>query len=148
MSASIDQLTPTESLIDLTRYTGDEFALTDHMITSLFDDLLLAKYIDVSTDGNAINRGDIWIRLNTAPRAWRIGEVLIAGSGCTNVQVGDHVVFPGDNGLPVANIQYKVFDTDDIDVVQYGVFLNEERLFGVCSPIIDESSTTNTENTS
>ena len=133
MSANIDQLAPTKSLIDLTRYSADEFTLQYHVVTSLFDDLLLAEYTDVSPDGTAIKRGDIWIPLNTAPKAWRIGKVLIKGSGCKNVTVGEHIVFPCDKGVPVSKLQYKT-KSGKVETVKYGIFLNEERLFGACVP--------------
>ena len=148
MSTSIDNLTPTESLIDLKRYTGNEFAIPDHILTTLFDDLILAEYTDVSPDGNAIKRGNIFVPLNTAPRAWRTARVLIAGNKCSNVNITDTIVFPGDNGIPVVNLQYKDVNTGETKVVSHGVFLNEERLFGVCTEIPNESSTTDTKSTS
>lgn len=143
MSANIDQLVPTESLIDLTQYTGSEFALPDYILTTLFDDLILAQYTDVSDDGNAIKRGNIYVPLNTAPRAWRTAKVIMTGAKCSNVDVGDIVVFPGDNGIPVNNLQYS---SDGIDtIVEHGIFLNEDRLFGVCKHSCHESSITDTE---
>ena len=145
MSANIDQVTPTESLIDLTRYVGDEFVLPDYIITNLFDDLLLAEYVDVSPDGNAIKRGGIYVPLNTAPRAWRVAKVLIVGNKCNNVKVGDHIIFPGDKGIPVSKLQYCNTESGETSIVATGIFLNEERLFGVCAPIDNESSTTDTE---
>jgi hypothetical protein len=146
MSANIDQIVPTESLIDLSQYTSGEFAIPDHLLTVLFDDLILAKFTDVSEDGNAIKRGDIYIPLNTAPKAWRTGEVLMVGDKCNNVSIGDTVIFPGNNGIPVKNLQYS---QDGIDsIVQNGIFLKEERLFGVCKHLSNESSITDTEDTS
>lgn len=132
MSANIDLLTPTESLIDLTKYTEDDFNIPDHKITKLFDDLILAEYSDVSPDGTAIKRGDIFIPLNTAPKAWRIAKVLMVGEKCSNVNVGDTIVFPSDKGVPVTKLQY---GTDDTNIVKQGVFLNQERLFGVCEKV-------------
>lgn len=134
MSTNIDQITPTESLIDLSKYVGDEFALPDHVITTLFDDLILAEFVDVSPDGNAIKRGNIYIPLNTAPRAWRVAKVLIVGCKCTNVKPGDTIVCPGDRGIPVTKIQYQT-SQGDTRVVTNGLFLNEERLFGMCESI-------------
>jgi hypothetical protein len=150
MSANIDQLTPTKSLIDLSRYNGTDFALPDYVIDTLFDDLLLVEYTDLSPDGNAVKRGGIFIPLSSTPRAWRVGRVVIAGSGCSNVSEGSLVVFPNDHGIPVTNMQYSKEGSEDINVVANGVFLNEERLFGVCSPIDidDEDSSTDTTGTS
>lgn len=133
MSANIDQLIPTKSLIDLTKYTDDDFNIPDHKITKLFDDLILAEYSDVSPDGTAIKRGDIFIPLNSAPKAWRIAKVLMVGDKCENVQAGDTIVFPSDKGVPVSKLQYSV--DKQTQVVAQGVFLNEERLFGVCQKV-------------
>jgi hypothetical protein len=133
MSANIDQLTPTESLIDLSKYTGSEFTLPDYQITKLFDDLILAEFVDVSPDGDAIKRGDIFIPLNAAPKAWRVGKVHLLGEKCENVSVDDVIVFPSDKGIPVTNLQYTT-PAGDSKTVKHGIFLNQERLFGVCKP--------------
>lgn len=133
MSANIDQLAPTESLIDLSRYTDDEFVLADHTLTNLFDDLLLVEFLDVSQDGTAVKRGDIWVPLNTAPRAWRVGKVLVKGNRCKNVEVNQTIIFPGDKGVPITNVYY-VDAEGETQKVKHGIFLNEERLFGACVP--------------
>lgn len=134
MSANIDQLAPTKSLIDLSKYSTDEVSLQDHKLTDLFDDLILAEYTDVSQDGTAIKRGEIWVPLNAQPKAWRIGKVLIKGGATKNVDVGQNIVFPSDKGIPVTKLQY-VDGEGNTQRVEHGVFLNEERLFGTCSPI-------------
>ena len=146
MSANIDQITPTESLMDLSRYTSSEFTIPDHQIEQLFDDVILAEYVDVSPDGNAIKRGGIFIPLNTAPRAWRVAQVLLVGDKCTSVKPGDRIVFPGDMGIPITKLQYTSIDGVSAQVIN-GVFLNEERVFGVAAPTTDESSTTDTQGT-
>lgn len=133
MSINIDQLAPSESLIDLSRYTSDEFALPDHTVTTLYDDLILAEFTDVSPDGTAIKRGDIWVPLNATPKAWRVGKVLLKGKRCSNVEVNTNIIFPSDKGVPVSNLKYKNSDGEEC-VVKYGIFLNEERLFGACVP--------------
>ena len=134
MSANIDQLAPTKSLIDLSKYSTDEVSLQDHKLTDLFDDLILAEYTDVSQDGTAIKRGEIWVPLNAQPKAWRIGKVVIKGGATKNVDVGQNIVFPSDKGIPVTKLQY-VDGEGNTQRVEHGVFLNEERLFGTCSPI-------------
>lgn len=133
MTANIDQLTPSKSLIDLTNYSHDDMSLGEFNLTNLFDDLLLAEYVDVSQDGSAIKRGDIWVPLNSAPKAWRIARVLITGTACKNVEPGQLIVFPSDKGVPVNKLKYVDHDNNTC-VVEHGIFLNEERLFGVCTP--------------
>lgn len=137
MSANIDQLTPTKSLIDLSTHSDNDFGLTDYDLCSLFDDLLLAEYVDETLDGDIIRDGVI-VPANTIQRAWRVGRVILAGCGCKNVRPGQHIIFPHDKGIPISGITI-----DGHGKLEHGIFLNEERLFGVCKPK-DESSTTNT----
>lgn len=137
MSANIDQLTPTKSLIDLSTHSDNDFGLTDYDLCSLFDDLLLAEYVDETLDGDIIRDGVI-VPANTIQRAWRVGRVILAGVGCKNVKTGDHIIFPHDKGIPISGVTI-----DGHGKLEHGIFLNEERLFGVCKPK-DESSSTNT----
>ena len=58
--------------------------------------------------------------------------MLMVGEKCSNVSVGDTIVFPSDKGVPVTKLQY---GTDDTNIVKQGVFLNQERLFGVCEKV-------------
>lgn len=137
MSANIDQLIPTKSLIDLTTHSDNDFGLADYDLCSLFDDLLLAEFADETIDGDIIRDGVI-VPANTIQRAWRVGRVILAGTGCKNVKTGDHIIFPHDKGIPISGITI-----DGHGKLEHGIFLNEERLFGVCKPK-DESSSTNT----
>lgn len=137
MSANIDQLVPTKSLIDLTTHSNNDFGLSDYDLCSLFDDLLLAEFADETPDGDIIRDGVI-VPANTIQRAWRVGRVVLAGHGCKNVNTGDHIIFPHDKGIPISGITIEGYGK-----LEHGIFLNEERLFGVCKPK-DESSTTNT----
>lgn len=128
MSANIDQLAPTKSLIDLSTYNDNDFGLTNFDLTGLCDDLLLAEYADETGDGDIIRDG-IVVPANTIQRAWRIGKVILAGNGCKNVKAGDYIIFPHDRGIPISNIT-----VDKVGKVSHGIFLNEERLFGICKP--------------
>ena len=47
--------------------------------------------------------------------------------------VNTNIIFPSDKGVPVSNLKYKNSDGEEC-VVKYGIFLNEERLFGACVP--------------
>lgn len=128
MSANIDQLTPTKSLIDLTTHSDNDFGLSEYDLTGLYDDLLLAEYIDETPDGDIIRDGVI-VPANTIQRAWRVGRVILAGVGCTNVKPGDCIIFPHDKGIPISGITVTGHGQ-----LEHGIFLNEERLFGKCKP--------------
>lgn len=140
MSANIDQLAPTKSLIDLSTHSDNDFGLQNFDLCTLFDDLLLAEYVDETGDGNCITRGGIVVPKNSVYKAWRIAKVILIGKGCNNVEVGDHIIFPHDKGIPVKNIT-----VDGHGELSRGIFLNEERLFGVVKPKEDTDETVNSK---
>ena len=59
MSANIDQLTPTKSIIDMSTHSDNDFGLSDYDLCDLFDDLLLAEYADETLEGDIIRDGVI-----------------------------------------------------------------------------------------
>ena len=136
MSANIDQLAPTKSLIDLSTHSDNDFGLQDFDICTLFDDLLLAEYVDETGDGNCITRGGIVVPKNSVYKAWRLAKVILTGTNCTNVKVDDIIIFPHDKGIPVKNIT-----VDGHGKINRGIFLNEERLFGIVKPKKDTDET-------
>lgn len=119
--------------IQLDNYTGSEnFNLFGYELTSVLDDIILVKYVDCNDEGTEILKNGVWVPINTSTFTWRIGEVLLAGPNCTLVSKGDHVCFPNDKGIAVGNLEIK-----DHGKVKNSCFLNEDRIFGVCSPKSD-----------
>lgn len=97
----------------------------DYEITELLGDTIQVVYKDVSEDGTALIRNGLFIPQNVAEqKAWRVGEVILAGPGTRQVKKGHFVIFPGDKGLPAIKKDGRM-----------SVFLNEERIFGICAPI-------------
>jgi|TARA_Y100000310_G_scaffold268533_1_gene281177 hypothetical protein len=131
--AQVDALRSANSneagLIDLKSYENDVFTIFGYKLNALFADVLLATYVDLSEDGDAINRNGVLIPINQVQKAWRIGEVLLAGPSCQTATVGSYICFPNDKGIPVSNI-----DVEGYGIVKNGIFLNEQRIFGLCSP--------------
>jgi co-chaperonin GroES (HSP10) len=130
-NTSIDLLTPKRSLIDLSAPPDGSFdsAILGYSLSKLMEDVILVRYKDESEDGKSIKRNGILIPLNSDTKAWRIGEVLLVGAKCEYVKVGDHVCFPNNLGVPIANI-----DVDDVGKLKKGIFLNESRIFGIVKP--------------
>jgi len=95
----------------------------DFELTELLGDVIQVEYADVDlADGQSLVRNGIIIPTSVAEqRAWRVGKVILAGPGTKQVKAGQHVIFPGDKGLP--GIQKNGRMT---------VFLNEQRIFGIC----------------
>ena len=124
------------SLINLDTYSNDSFSLHGYKLNKVLDDILLVQYVDLSADGKSIVRNGIHIPLAQVQKTWRIGRVVLAGPLCKYTQPGDIVCFPDDKGIRVDNISIKGFDNSVRDCL----FLNEERIFGVCEPEeVDES---------
>jgi hypothetical protein len=128
-SRSIDTLAPMKSLIDLSSHSDGDFGLEDFELSFIFDDILLVEYIDLTDDRDGILRNGIYIPTNTMTKAWRKAKVILAGPNALYTKVGDIVVFPNNLGVTVANMAIK-----DHGVVRNGIFLNENRVFGICKP--------------
>ena len=100
-----------------------------------FDDILLVEYVD-ETDSGDILRNGIVVPVNAVNKAWRKGKVILAGPNSKYVKTGDIVLFPNNVGVTVANI-----NVDNIGKVKSGLFLNEDRMFGICTPNDDNTAT-------
>lgn len=131
--ASIDSLATKRSLIDLDGHSDGDFGLGDEFnLSFVFDDIILIEFIDEDSDGagDMIERGGIYVPTNTLSKAWRKGKVILAGPEVKYAKKGDVVMFPNDKGAPVANMEI-----DGYGKIRKGMFLNEQRLFGICKPL-------------
>ena len=130
--ASIDSLATKRSLIDLDSHSDGDFGLGDeYTLSFVFDDILLVEFIDEDSDGagDLIQRDGIFVPTNTLSKAWRKGKVILAGPEAKYAKVNDIVMFPNDKGAPVSNMEI-----DGVGKIGKGMFLNEQRLFGICKP--------------
>lgn len=130
MPADIDLLPTQKSLIDLSELPKNSFnsVFYGFSLNKLLDDVLLVKFVDETEDGASIVRNGIVVPVNVDMKAWRIGEVILAGPNAKHAQVGNYVCFPNNLGIPVANIA-----VDNYGTLKKGIFLNEQRIFGICS---------------
>lgn len=126
MPADIDSLKPNRSLIDLADERSGDFGLDNYVLSKIFNDVILVDLIDEENDGE-VNRGGILVQTSSMTKAWRKGKVLLKGSKVSFCEEGDIVIFPNDKGVTVSNIVIK-----DHGKIKKGMFLNEERVFGVC----------------
>jgi hypothetical protein len=128
---SIDKLATQKSHIDLSdRQLPTDFGLDDYKLSKLFDDVMLLEYCDVKggEDGNDyIERNGIAIPVSQVHNAWRKGKVILKGPNVKQTEVGDIVVFPNNMGIPVSNLE-----VTNHGKVKNGLFLNEQRMFGIC----------------
>ena len=124
--ASIDNLAPTKSLIDLSRPDRGDFGFEDYELSFIFDDILLIEYIDETDQGDVLRNG-IVVPTNALNKAWRRGKVILAGPHAKYAKEGDVVVFPNNMGVTISGV-----NVTGKGKVKKGVFLNEERMFGIC----------------
>lgn len=132
--ADIDSLGPiSKSLIDLTSSHNQAFdsVLRGFSLSKIMNDVILVEYTDFGdNNGDTIMRNGIAIPLSSVTQAWRIGKVVLTGSMVDVVKVGDYICFPNNMGVQIANVQ-----VDNYGHLKKGVFLNEQRIFGVVSPL-------------
>ena len=133
MPADIDKLATKRSLIDLSKHSEGDFGLDDFELTFIFDDILLVEYADETEEGDIMRNG-IVVPTNAVNKAWRKARVILTGPNVKYAKVGDIVIFPNNLGVTVANI-----DVTGKGKLKGGVFLNEDRVFGICKPK-DEST--------
>lgn len=96
----------------------------DYEITELLGDVIQVIYADVAEDGRSLIRNGIILPNEVVDnKAWRVGKVVLAGPGTKQVKKGDYVIFPGDKGIKGLQKNGKL-----------NIFLNEERIFGICKP--------------
>ena len=128
MPVSIDKLATKRSLIDLTKHSEGDFGLDDFELSFIFDDILLVEYVD-ETDTGDILRNGIVVPTNAVNKAWRKAKVILAGPNVKYAKPDDIVIFPNNLGVTVANM-----DIVGKGKLKGGVFMNEDRVFGICKP--------------
>lgn len=133
----LDNIKQSKSLIDLESYSDGVFALDDYVLTYLFDDIILVELIDEVNDGqgSAIQRNGIFVPTNALTKAWRKGRVVLRGPNAQFCDNDDIVIFPNDKGVTVSNIIIA-----DYGKVKKGMFLNEQRIFGICKKLENATS--------
>jgi hypothetical protein len=124
----LDNLKNSKSLIDLESHSEGVFGLDDYVLSFVFDDIVLVEFVDEVQD--AIKRNGLYVPTNATTKAWRKGKVVLVGPSAQYCKLGDIVVFPNDKGASVANLQVEGYGK-----VVKGMFLSEQRLFGICKPI-------------
>jgi len=129
--ASIDLLKPLRSHIDLSDHNlPTDFGLEEYKLSHLMDDVMLIEFCDLQSgeDGTEyVLRGGIAIPTNQVHNMWRKGIVILKGPNVRYTEVGEIVLFPANMGIQVSNVE-----VDGHGKVSKGLFLNEQRMFGIC----------------
>ena len=129
LPTELDNLKNSKSLIDLDGHSGGFFGLDEYKLSFVFADIVLVEMSDEVEDaqGSAIQRNGLFIPTNAVTKAWRKAKVVLTGPSVKYCKVNDIVVFPNDKGASVSNLEIEGYGK-----VKKGMFLNEERLFGIC----------------
>jgi hypothetical protein len=102
----------------------------DYEVVELLGDVIMAEYADVASDGKSLVRNGIILPHDVVDnKAWRVGKVLLTGPNTKQVKKNQYIIFPGDKGIKGIQKQGKTV-----------IFLNEERIFGICSPNIKKQN--------
>lgn len=128
---SIDVLAPQKSHIDLSDKTlPSDFGLEDYVFSKLLDDVILIEYADLIADEEGsefIERNGLVLPTSQITNAWRKGRVILTGPSVRECELGDIVVFPNKMGIPITNLE-----VEGHGKLKNGLFLNENRIFGIC----------------
>jgi len=146
MPVDIDVLPTQKSLIDFSELPKNSFdsVFIGYNLKQVLDDIILATFVDESDNGREIVRNGILVPINADTRAWRLGRVILVGPNVKLAKAGDIICFPNNMGVPISNI-----DVDGIGTVKKGIFINEQRIFGICSERQpNESNTRDTKKSS
>jgi cellobiose-specific phosphotransferase system component IIB len=138
MSLSVDILPVQKSLIDLSDSAlPTDFGLDDYKLSKLFDDVMLLEYADIVSDetGDYVTRNGIAIPVAQVQNAWRKGKVVLKGPNVRYTNVGDIVVFPNNMGIGISNLEVTGYGR-----IKNGLFLNEQRMFGICEVNTDKDA--------
>lgn len=132
MSVSVDVLQTQKSHIDLSDQSlPKDFGMDDFVLSKLFDDVILVEYVDLSygDGGYTLSRGGIQVPVNSVQNAWRKGRVILKGPNVQYTNIDDIVVFPNNMGQGIENLE-----VEGHGKIKNGLFLNEQRMFGICKP--------------
>lgn len=127
----IEALPVQKSHLDLSNGSlPTDFGMDDFKLAALMDDVMLLEFCDVEKDEEGqefVKRGSIIVPTSQVHNMWRKGKVILKGPNVRYTNVGDIVLFPANMGVKVTNLE-----VDEYGEVKNGLFLNEQRMFGIC----------------
>jgi cellobiose-specific phosphotransferase system component IIB len=128
LPSHMDNVKHKKGMIDLDGNSEGFFGLDDYKLSFVFDDIVLVEFVDEVEDskGSAVMRNGLYVPTNVNTKAWRKAKVVLTGPNVQFCKKDDIVIFPNDKGVSVANL-----DIDGYGKVKKGMFLNEQRMFGI-----------------
>lgn len=140
---NIDKLPVTKSLIDLGGFSESSFdsVFVGYDLSKILDDVILAEFVDTPGDKDEIVRNGIIVKTNAMTNAWRLAKVILLGPNCKIVKKNDIIMFPNNMGVQITKITVTGHGN-----IRNGIFINEQRIFGVCQPRKHENKPTSVKN--
>jgi cellobiose-specific phosphotransferase system component IIB len=128
LPSHLDNVKNKKGVIDLDANSEGFFGLDDYKLSFVFDDIVLVELIDEIDDaqGSVMVRNGLFVPTNVNTKAWRKAKVVLTGPNVQYTKKDDIVIFPNDKGVSVSNMEI-----DGYGKVKKGMFLNEQRLFGI-----------------
>jgi hypothetical protein len=128
LPSHMDNVKHKKGMIDLGSNSEGFFGLDEYKLSFVFDDIVLVEFIDEIDDGqgSVMVRNGLFVPTNINTKAWRKAKVVLVGPNVQYCKKDDIVIFPNDKGVSVANM-----DIDGYGKITKGMFLNEQRLFGI-----------------
>lgn len=130
LPSQLDNVKTKKGMIDLDGNSEGFFGLDDYKLSFVFDDIVLVEFVDEVEDaqGSAVMRNGLYVPTNVNTKAWRKAKVVLVGPNVSFCKKDDIVIFPNDKGVTVANMEIEGYGT-----IKKGMFLNEQRMFGIAS---------------
>ena len=130
LTSQLDNVKHKKGMIDLDGNSEGFFGLDDYKLSFVFDDIVLVEFVDEVEDaqGSAVMRNGLYVPTNVNTKAWRKAKVVLVGPNVSFCKKDDIVIFPNDKGVTVSNMEIEGYGT-----VKKGMFLNEQRMFGIAS---------------
>lgn len=128
LPSHMDNVKHKKGMIDLDANSEGFFGLDDYKLSFVFDDIVLVEFVDEIEDnqGSAVMRNGLYVPTNLNTKAWRKAKVVLTGPNVAYCKKDDIVIFPNDKGVTVSNMEIDGYGT-----VKKGMFLNEQRMFGI-----------------
>jgi co-chaperonin GroES (HSP10) len=116
--------------IQLDKYSGANYDVdTEYQIVAMPFDTLLVHFKD--GDGDNVKKGGVFIpTMAGQTKAWRTGQVVMAGRGSQLVKDGDYVTFPNDKGINAKAVNVKGYG-----VINHCIFIAEDRIFAISEKV-------------
>ncbi len=117
-----------KGLVQVEDYKGVHIPLEKWNIVTPMDDIILAEYVDITSDGDHIERDGVFIPVALVEKSFRVAKILLKGPRVSSyINVGDYIMLGNDRGIPA-------IQRTNAGVKKQLLFINEPRIFCIVKP--------------